>query len=66
MIFVALDLLIGGFANMSIVLKLPNGYPQVVKRNKIRLHGEDFICWAFWFQSLFNGNGGNLEKYDMD
>ena len=41
------------------------GYPQEVKRNKTRLHSEDLICWAFQFQTLFNGEGGNLEKYDF-
>ena len=46
-------------------LKWPNGYLQVVKRNKIQLHSDDLICWAFQFQTLFNWKGGNLVKYDF-
>ena len=38
--------LIGRFANISVVWRWPNGYPQVVIRNKIRFQSEDFICWT--------------------
>ena len=50
---------------MSIVWKWPNGYPQVVKRIKNRLHSEGFDLLSILFKALFNWKGGNLQKYDF-